>query len=87
MQNAGQVEPRNDAGYPSAGDHVVGDEAAQRATKTLLLVRDDRGVRDRDAERVAKQRGNGEPVGDAPDEAGLGGCLAAGRSPKPTGSA
>ena len=29
-----------------------------------LRLRDDRGVRDRDAERVAEQRGDGEPVGE-----------------------
>ena len=57
------------------GEHVGGDEAAEGGAETLLLVRDDGGVRDRDAERMAEQRGDREPVGDAADEAGLGGGL------------
>ena len=58
-----------------AGEHVPGDEPAERAAQPLLLARDDGGVRDRQAERVAEQRGHREPVGDAADEAGLGGGL------------
>ena len=75
VQDAGQVEAGQHAGDLVAGEHVGGDEAAERGAETLLLVRDDGGVGDRDAERVAEQRGDREPVGDAADEAGLGGGL------------
>ena len=75
VQDAGQVEAGEHAGDLVAGEHVGGDEAAERGAETLLLGRDDGGVGDRDAERVAEQRGDREPVGDAADEAGLGGGL------------
>ena len=54
------------------GEDVVGDEAAERPAEPRLLRRDDGGVRDRQAERMAEQRGDREPVGDAADEPGLG---------------
>ena len=41
----------------------------------VLVARDDRGVRDRQAERVAEQRGDREPVGEAADHGRLGECL------------
>ena len=68
----GRSSRRQHAGDLAAGEHVGGDEAAERRAQPLLLVRDDGGVRDRHAERVAEQRGDREPVGDAADEAGLG---------------
>ena len=71
VQDGRQVEPAQHAGDLPGGHHVVGDEAAQRAAQTLLLMRDDGGVRDRNAERMAEQRGDGEPVGDPADEAGF----------------
>ena len=46
-------------------EHVGGDEAAEGEAEPLLLVGDDRGMRDRDAERMAEQRGDREPIGDA----------------------
>ena len=49
VQNARQIEPREDAGNLVAGKDVRGYEASQRRAQPLLLVRDDRGVRDRDA--------------------------------------
>jgi hypothetical protein len=80
MQDAGQVEPVQHAGHLPGGGHVVGDEAAQRAPEAGFLRRDDRGVRDGDAERMAEQRGDGEPVGEAADDAGLrGGAQQVGR--------
>ncbi len=75
VQDAGQVEAGQHAGDLVLGEHVGGDEAAEGGAETLLLARDDGGVGDRDAERVAEQRGDREPVGDAADEAGLGGGL------------
>ena len=75
VQDAGQVEAGQHTRDLVGGEHVGGDEAAERGAEPLLLVRDDGGVRDRDAERMAEQRGDREPVGDAADEAGLGGGL------------
>jgi hypothetical protein len=55
---------------PQSGDQHIGiekiplDEAAERAAHPLLVVGDDRGVRDGEAERPAEERGDGEPVGD-----------------------
>ena len=71
MQYSGQVEAGQDAGHLAPGEDVLGDEAAERLAEPFLLVRDDGGVRDREAERVAEQGGDGEPVGDAADEAGF----------------
>ena len=39
----------------------------------VFLAFDDRGVRDRDAQRMLEQRGDREPVGHRADHAGLGG--------------
>ena len=47
-------------------------EIGERVADPVLVARDDRGVRDRQAERVAEQGGDREPVGDAADQAGLG---------------
>src|SRR3546814_11115755 len=46
-----------------------------------LAARDDRRVRDRQTQRVAEQRGDGEPVGDRADHGGFGerGDVAPGR--------
>ena len=72
MQDAGQVEPGQNIGDFLGGKDVGRDEAAERGAEPLLLPRDDGGVRDGDAKRVAEQRGDREPVGDAADESGLG---------------
>ncbi len=58
-------------GEPLA-EHVVGeevllDELAEAAPDLVLASRDDRGVRDRDAERMPEQRGHGEPIGERTD--------------------
>ena len=60
------------------GAHDVGcqevrlDELAECAADLVLAARDDRGVRDRESERTAEQRGDGEPVGKRSDHAALG---------------
>ena len=54
------------------GEEVVAQEARHRVGDAVLLLGDDRGVRDRDAERVAEQRGDREPVGQAADHRRLG---------------
>ena len=51
---------------------VLADELLEAAPDHLLLARDERGVRDRQAERVAEDRGDGEPVGAGTDHRGLG---------------
>ncbi len=48
------------------------DERGEAGTEGVLLAGDDRGVRDRQAEGVAEEGGDGEPVGDRPDHRGLG---------------
>ena len=56
-----------------AGQEVLLHEGAQARADLVLLARDDRGVRDRQPERVPEQRGDGEPVGQRADHRGLGG--------------
>ena len=75
VQDAGQVEAGEHPGDLIGGEHMGGDEAAERGAETFLLLRDDGGVRDRDAEWVAEQRGDREPVGDAAHEARFRGRL------------
>jgi hypothetical protein len=52
-------------------EEIIGDEAAERRPDALLIVGNDRGVRDRDAERVAKQGDDREPIGTSADHAGF----------------
>ena len=42
---------------------VLPDEGAEALAELVFLALDDRGVRDRDAQRMLEQRGDGEPVG------------------------
>ena len=69
------VEAGEDAADFGGGDDVPGDEAAESAAEAHFLAGDDGGVGDGDAERVAEEGGDGEPIGDAADEAGLGAGL------------
>ncbi len=46
---------------------ILLEEVGQRLADPVLVARDDRGVRDRQAERVAEQRRDREPVGKAAD--------------------
>ena len=55
-------------------EEVRGDEGRQTRSEGVLLARNDRGVRNRQPERVAEQRGDGEPVGDRADHRGLRGA-------------
>ena len=54
------------------GEEVALDEGAEAPADVVLAVRDDRGVGDRDAERVPEQRGHREPVGQRTDHGRLG---------------
>ena len=71
--------PLGDAHAPQpCGQHVpcqevILDEVPQCATEPVLPRGDDSGMWDGQAERVAEQRGDGEPVRQAADERGLGG--------------
>jgi hypothetical protein len=58
---------------------VVGDETAERAADAALVVRHDRGVRYRQAERMAEHRNDREPVGAGPDHPGFGEGLQVGQ--------
>ena len=49
------------------GEEVLLDELAETAPDLVLALRDDRGVRDRDAERMPEQRGHGEPISQRTD--------------------
>jgi hypothetical protein len=79
----GLVEPLGraaaESGRPQLGaqdvgrEEVVLDEVAQAPPDPVLPLRDDGGVGNRDVERVAEEGRDGEPVGHAADQAGLGG--------------
>ena len=58
-------------GEDIGGQEVVLDEVPQAPADPVLAVGDDGGVGDGDIEGMAKQGGNGEPVGDAADHGGL----------------
>ena len=75
MQNAWKIEAAQHPGDLVGSEDVGGDEAAEGGAKALLLVWDDRGMGNRDAEGMAEQRGDREPVGDAADKTGLRGGL------------
>src|SRR3546814_2475987 len=68
------AEPPRDAGRAQpVGDQpglqeVALDEAAETDADALLVARDDRGMRDRQAERPAEQGGDREPVGPTADQ-------------------
>ena len=73
--------PRGSAGHsggPQPFDHrVTGEEVLlhkgpQRAAQLVLPGRDQGGVGDRQPQRMAEQRGDGEPVGQPADHRGLG---------------
>ena len=46
---------------------ILLEEAGERFADAVLVARNDRGVRDRQAERMAEQGGHREPVGEAAD--------------------
>ncbi len=51
---------------------MIADEARQGAADVVLARRDDRRVRDRQAQRPPEQRHDREPVGEAADQRGFG---------------
>jgi len=54
------------------GEEVRAHEVTEVVPELVLFARNDTGVRDRQSERMAEQRGHGEPVGQRADHAGLG---------------
>ena len=61
-------EPRNG---DARGKEIVGDEPPKRRPDAALVLRHDRGMGNRQAERTAKERDDREPVGASPDHAGF----------------
>ncbi len=65
-----------DGAQPSAddvlGEEVLPDEVAEGGAELVLLGGDDRGVRDGQAQGMPEEGGDGEPVGERADHAGLG---------------
>src|SRR6266540_3273537 len=70
---AGHVQAAQLANDHLAGQEVLLDELAQALAQRVLLVRDDRGVRDGYPHRVPEQRGDREPVGQRAHHGRLGG--------------
>jgi len=69
---AGGVEVAHLGQHLVGRQEVRGDEAAQVVADAVLVGRDDGGVRNRQPERVAKQRHHGKPVGHGADHGGFG---------------
>ncbi len=64
-------------------EEVLADELLQPAPELVLALRDQRRVRDRDAERVLEERRDGEPVGDRADHRRLGAGVDEARASRP----
>ena len=70
----GQIDLGKLAANDFPGQKVVLDKVAQRDADPFLVARHDGGVRNRHPERVAEQRGDGEPVGESAHQRRLGEC-------------
>ena len=64
---AGDVELLHAPRDHARNEEILTDEIGERLADPVLVTRDDRGVRDRQAERVAEQGRHREPVGEAAD--------------------
>ena len=69
---AGEVDVAHPPRDHRRDQEILLEEGGQRLADAVLVARDDRGVRDRQAERVAEQGGDREPVGQAADHRRLG---------------
>ena len=69
---AGEVDVAHPPRDHRRDQEIFLEEIGQRLADAVLVARDDRGVRDRQAERVAEQGGDREPVGQAADHRRLG---------------
>ena len=59
----GEVDRREARDGDAGTEEIVGDEAAERRPDSALVFRHDGGVGNRQSERMAKERDDGEPVG------------------------
>ena len=66
-----RVDRREAGDRDARGEEVVGDEPPERRPDAALVLRHDRGMGNRQAERAAKERDDREPVGASPDHAGF----------------
>ena len=69
---AGDVDVAHPPRDHRRDQEILLEEIGERLADPVLVARDDRGVRDRQAERMAEQRGDREPVGEAADHRRLG---------------
>lgn len=69
---ARDVEPPHPARDDRRQQEIVAQEYRQRIADPVLVPRDDRGVRDRQPERMAEQRGDRKPVRQSADHRRLG---------------
>ena len=69
---AGKIHPPHPPRHHRRREEIVLEEIRQGIADPVLVARDDRGVRDRQAERMAEQGRDREPVGDATDQTRLG---------------
>ena len=69
---AGDVDVAHPPRDHRGDQEIVAQEGGEGLADPVLVARDDRGVRDRDAERMAEQGGDREPVGEAADHRRLG---------------
>ncbi len=71
---SGEIDPAHPPRHHPRHQEVGAQEARETVADPVLVARDDRGVRDRQAERVAEQGGDREPVGEPADHRRLGEC-------------
>jgi hypothetical protein len=72
---AGDVDVAHAARDHRRDEKIFLEEIRKRLADTILVAGDDRRMRDRQAERVAEQSRDREPVGEAADHRGFRECL------------
>ena len=68
---AGDVDALHPPRHHRGGEEIVLEEQSERVADPVLVARNDRGVRNRQPERMAEQGRHREPVCNATDQAGL----------------
>ena len=68
----GEVDRPHPLRHQTRNQEIVLEKIGQRVADPVLVARNDRGVRDRQAHRVAEQGGDGEPVSKPADHRRLG---------------
>ena len=69
---AGEVDVAHPPRDHRRDEEILPEEIGQRLADPVLVAGNDRGVRDRQAKRMAEQRGDREPVGQSADHRRLG---------------